>query len=590
MIVKNEERNIARCLRSAADVVDEIIVVDTGSSDGTAGVASECGARVIEAAWTQDFAAARNVGVQEASGEWILILDADEELAPGAASELRSLASHTPASGILLPVWNMLGGEDDGATINPVLRMFRNDPRHRFEGRIHEQIAISIMRADPSAKLCLGETVIHHYGYRPSVVAEKDKMRRNTELLLRSVEEEPDNPFHRYNLGVEHLRAGRPADALESFREAKKADAFVKLSYAHLVYKYEARCLQSLGRWRDAAVAAEEGVRLFGDYADLWHALAESLARSGKRRQAARAAAAALRLGRPQGIYHTEEGMGAYQTAFLLGMIYDWNGQFDAAAHWYIEAVRMKPSLLPPLLRLCRMMRIDGRAGELPALLERRFTAGKEGAGVKMAAVLLDSGCYGEAVCWLRRRAAEPEWGAASKAWLALAEAKRAASEGRFDAALLWTESYAWQAVGACAARAGEGEGPYSLAAACERLRMLRASLLYIEGGSEPSSSAFAGDGAVQHEGTEPACGLAAVAEGAAAEAGSALEKVVRTAVSGIADGSDEAALGGAAALTAYADSRLRSVESLLAKRPGRASLGVVRSARLALAGCERGD
>ncbi|WP_164779824.1 tetratricopeptide repeat-containing glycosyltransferase family 2 protein [Paenibacillus kobensis] len=644
MIVKNEERNIVRCLRSAEGAVDEMIVVDTGSSDGTAAVARECGARVIEAAWTGDFAAARNIGVKEASGEWILILDADEELAAGAAAELRPLAAHTPASGILLPIWNMLGGEDDGATINPVLRMFRNDPLHRFEGRIHEQIAVSIMRANPTAQLCLGETVIRHYGYRPSVVAEKDKMRRNTELLLRSIEEEPDNPFHRYNLGVEHLRAGQSAAALDSFREAKKADGFAKLSYAHLVYKYEVRSLQSLRRWQEAVLAAEEGIRLFGDYADLWHTLAESLARSGKLRRAASAAAAAIRLGRPQGVYHTEDGMGSHQTAFLLGVIYEWNGSIDAAAHWYIESVSMKPSLLPPLLRLCRMMRVCGRSGELPALLARRFTAVKEEAGLKIAAVLLDSGCYAEAVRWLRQRAAEPAWGAASAAWLGLAEAECAAAEGRFAVALRWVERGLEQAAGegkgkgkgegegGCdrgndrdsgshkgGAQCGDGEagdkragrecveeGPYSASVARRRMRDLQAALSYVEagggeehplGGNLGGQELLAGVSSERLERTEPACGLLAVAEGAAVaippdEDGFVLERVVQAALRGIADGGDEAARGGIAALTVYADSRLRLAESLLDNRHGspKTAHGVVRSARLILAGCERGE
>ncbi|GMK42822.1 hypothetical protein PCCS19_58820 [Paenibacillus sp. CCS19] len=677
MIVRDDEQGLARCLRSAQGVVDEaIVVVDASSADGTAGVARRYGAKVIERAWTGDFAAARNAGLDEAQGEWVLILDADEELSQGTAAGLRSLALHGQSvAGWLLPVWNMLGAdEEDGVTINPVLRLFRNDRKHRFEGRIHEQIALSILRANPNARLALGDAVIRHYGYRPSVVAEKDKIRRNMRLLLQAVEEEPDNPFHRYNLGVEYLRAGMPQDALESFREAKGSPAFTQLSYAHLVFKYEVRSLQTLGRWKEAASVAEEGVRLFSDYADLWHTLAESMSRIGRRHRAIMAACYALRLGQPKGIYHTEEGMGSHRTAYLLGMLYETAGSYDAAAYWYSETLSMKPSLMPPLYRLCRMLRVVGRGSELPVLIERRFTVSTEEASVKIAAALLDSGCTAEAVIWLRRRAAEPAWGTASSAWLALAEASHAAAEGHWAEARrrvaralrarsnagekgiragadtrvetgmgtrtgAGREAGAEAGIGAVAgtgmgtdagvgseagaetrgetrgetragadaslekeagaeaktgagAETGAGGSGYSAAVAYESLASLQRWLQLVkEGFSEASAPASAPTLQVEVKSDKASTadyGLATLMTGAVKMKDSALlERTLRHALVNVSDGCDEAAQCGSAALSAYADYRLREAEQLLAARSASsAARQVLRSARLLLAGC----
>ncbi|MHB8146865.1 MAG: glycosyltransferase family 2 protein, partial [Vulcanimicrobiaceae bacterium] len=91
MIVKNEERFLAQCLRSVADAVDEIIVVDTGSTDGTIEIAKSFGATVIERDWRNDFSWARNESIKPATRRWILFLDADEELVPASKIELARL-------------------------------------------------------------------------------------------------------------------------------------------------------------------------------------------------------------------------------------------------------------------------------------------------------------------------------------------------------------------------------------------------------------------------------------------------------------------------------------------------------------------
>ncbi|OBZ10051.1 glycosyltransferase family 2 protein [Bacillus sp. FJAT-26390] len=408
MIVRNEEQQLPRCLKSVQGIVDEIIIVDTGSSDRTIEVAEQFGAIVVRAEWEQDFAKARNVGLARAQGEWVLFLDADEMLDAATGSQLREEADHE-ASGLFLQIWNVVGSSDDerGGTVHPVLRLFRNDQHIRFEGRIHEQIAASILRRWPEAVFRLTDAKIFHYGYRHDIVLEKNKLQRNMELLERAVLEEPNNVFHRYNLGVEFLRAGMPEKALEAFRFVKKQEGFGQLSYAHLVLKYEVRSLLSLHRWAESVDAATKGTAQFADYPDMHHYRSLSLAQNGQLRQAVHAAEKALQLGAAPPQYHTEDGIGTYRTSYMLGRLKEAQLDTQGVIRAYIASLRQHSSLMPPLYRLCRYLRIAGEADRLAAILAAQLACHNEEAVLKVADVIAESGCEQAAIEWVNWHAAQ---------------------------------------------------------------------------------------------------------------------------------------------------------------------------------------
>jgi glycosyltransferase involved in cell wall biosynthesis len=408
MIVRNEEQQLPRCLKSVRGMVDEIIIVDTGSSDRTIEVAEQYGAIVVRTEWERDFAKARNRGLALAQGEWVLFLDADEMLDAATGKQLRKEADHE-AAGLFLQIWNVVGSSDDerGGTVHPVLRLFRNDPDIRFEGRIHEQIAASILRKWPGAVFRLTDAKIFHYGYRHDIVLEKNKLQRNMELLERAVLEEPNNGFHRYNLGVEFLRAGMPEKALEAFRFVKKQEGFERLSYAHLVVKYEVRSLLSLNRWDESVDAATEGTVQFADYPDMYHYWSLSLAQNGQLRLAAHAAEKALQLGAAPPHYHTEDGIGTYRTSYMLGRLKEAQLDTKGVIHAYITSLRHHSSLMPPLYRLCRYLRIAGEADRLAAILAAQLVCHNEEAVLKVAEVISESGCELAAMEWVKWHAAQ---------------------------------------------------------------------------------------------------------------------------------------------------------------------------------------
>ncbi len=193
LIVRDEAQNLPDCLRSLAPLADEIIVADTGSEDQSREIARAEGARVIEISWEDDFARARNAVLAEATGEWILVLDADERLHPADESALRARLAATQAEAFTLEIRSRLMG--DAISTSHIVRLFRNRPAFRYRGRLHEQIA-------PAIAAWLGREAIQpersgliadHDGYLPEQRRARGKVQRNETLLRRMVEEEPES-------------------------------------------------------------------------------------------------------------------------------------------------------------------------------------------------------------------------------------------------------------------------------------------------------------------------------------------------------------------------------------------------------------
>ncbi|NMB53597.1 MAG: glycosyltransferase [Leptolinea sp.] len=202
LIVKDEAQNLPRCLASLQGVVDEIIVVDTGSTDDSCRIAESFGARVHLFAWRNDFSAARNAALEQASGDWILSLDADEELEENSRGQLlRELVSSARADGFYLTVRNLQPpGELTPWLDMQILRLFRHLPGVVFEGAIHEQVTPSLLRA--GGNIQTGSLILLHYGYQLKEAQGKSRAHRNLELLQEALKITPDDPYLQYQLGA----------------------------------------------------------------------------------------------------------------------------------------------------------------------------------------------------------------------------------------------------------------------------------------------------------------------------------------------------------------------------------------------------
>jgi tetratricopeptide (TPR) repeat protein len=216
MIVRNEMRNLEACLDSVGSLADERIVVDTGSDDGTRDRASSLGARVVDFPWTDDFSAARNVGLDQARGAWILVLDADETLATQAREAVRSLVDREPREAFAL-VQVGLGPLGQPMRM-PIVRLFPNDPKVRFEFPLHEQVDRALARRGIPIRSTTIE--IQHTGYdSPARAAEKRARYRG--LIASALAKNPpsDVVLHLLYLGaVSHFEASEWREAADAFR------------------------------------------------------------------------------------------------------------------------------------------------------------------------------------------------------------------------------------------------------------------------------------------------------------------------------------------------------------------------------------
>lgn len=219
LIAKDEEEFIGSCLESVKHLVDEIIVVDTGSRDRTASLALEAGAKVFDFAWTGDFARARNYALEQAACGWILVLDADEVLEPVTIEEFSRLLDNPDVEGYFLHIRSYLE-EGREETLDQVVRLFRNKPAYRFTGVIHEQVAPSIIKKTGGGSLAISPLVIRHYGYLKSQLLKKDKSSRNISIIQRALENNPADTFLLYCLAMEHFQQDDVAGGLDCLEKA----------------------------------------------------------------------------------------------------------------------------------------------------------------------------------------------------------------------------------------------------------------------------------------------------------------------------------------------------------------------------------
>ena len=194
LITKNEQHNIRRCLTSLNQIENkQIIIVDTGSTDNTVEIAKSYGAEIYHHQWDNNFSRPRNKSLEYARGDWVMFLDADEELAPGALKTLKEEMAKPNILGYRLPLENV-GSKLHGC--NYVPRLFRNAPGLHFIGKIHETIHASVLvvMRQWNMEQTIGNTKILHHGYKPEELARKNKVKRNLALYDGALEELPDEP------------------------------------------------------------------------------------------------------------------------------------------------------------------------------------------------------------------------------------------------------------------------------------------------------------------------------------------------------------------------------------------------------------
>jgi len=218
MIVKDEAERLPGCLDSVRHQVDEMRILDTGSQDDTIAIAQSYGATVTSAEWRQDFAAARNQSLHEATGDWILVLDADETLTEAGRELLNVIQAGQPIGE--LPVAsivavNLLRHEVNAAQApySEVSRLFRNRAEIQFARPYHETIDDSVtqlLQAEPHWQVAFWpEVAIAHTGYEADAIAQRDKFTRAESIMATYLAEHPQDAYICNKLGALYVSLGR---------------------------------------------------------------------------------------------------------------------------------------------------------------------------------------------------------------------------------------------------------------------------------------------------------------------------------------------------------------------------------------------
>jgi glycosyltransferase involved in cell wall biosynthesis len=239
MIVKNEERNLPKCLDSVKGLTSEFVIVDTGSTDQTRGVAVSYGAQVIPFDFTiVDFAAARNRAIAGARGQWILVLDADEALAPESATKIEKLVALGENAGYFLERHNHSSDSENPVT-DYVVRLFPNRPNYRYRGRVHEIIDRSILAG--GGRLHQTDIRIDH-SFSSDREARRHKNHWYIEILKEEIAADPSDDSRLDFLAAEYHQLEMFDEAIEIAERIVRvrpqdARAHYFLGVYHLLYK-----------------------------------------------------------------------------------------------------------------------------------------------------------------------------------------------------------------------------------------------------------------------------------------------------------------------------------------------------------------
>lgn len=344
MIVRNEEKTLADCLRSIRPAVDEIIVVDTGSTDRTRDLARQNGAKVVEHPWEDDFAAARNVSIENASSDYILWLDADDRVDAAEMEKIRRLKMQLPRG---KEQAYFLVVEDESVNNDKILfnqlRLFPNLPQARFESRVHEQIAANLKKA--GVKLAALAITIRHTGNHDLADLQR-KANRNLAIIEAELARHPDDP-------VMHFHAGRTLSVLE-----REAEAVLHLQSALELSRRSSdddsvyveaglmlgRCFNELGNPGAAERVLRDILATDGQKALAYLYLGESLMRQGRHTEAAEVLERTQQLPVKVGLTPVSMEQVRFQQQFILGMAYQKQGLWDRAEAAFLQTLGPHPN------------------------------------------------------------------------------------------------------------------------------------------------------------------------------------------------------------------------------------------------------
>lgn len=393
MIVRNNETTIRPCLQSIRPWVDEMIVVDTGSTDATPQFCAELGAKVFHWPWRDDFAAARNESLSHASGEWVFWMDSDDTIPSECGQRLRTLAdgTHEPLTfGFVMQVQCPdASGDPHDMTIVDHVKMFRNLPNLRFEHRIHEQILPAIRRA--GGDVTFTDIYVVHSGADRTVEGRQRKLERDFRLLELDLAERPDHPFVLFNLGMTHADVKQYAEAIKRLSRCLEVsnpqESHVRKTYALLI-----SCLMQSGQSERAASECQRAMTLFPDDKEILFRTAMSSHERGELRRAVDLYRKVLVPSGDRHFVSVDAGLTGFKARHNLALVFEELGQTDSAANEWRAIIEEHSGYVPAYVGLIECLLRSGHEQEAVKYIEtlRRIPGGTAD-GFRMSARLMES-------------------------------------------------------------------------------------------------------------------------------------------------------------------------------------------------------
>ncbi|KLU57495.1 hypothetical protein EL84_02995 [Paenibacillus sp. VT-400] len=344
MIVKNEEQVLGRCLESVKDVVNEIIIVDTGSTDMTLDIARKYTDKIYSFEWVNDFSAARNESLKYATSDYILVLDADEYLEVGADFQ-KDLEKNCDY--YLFRIRNEISWDRNFTFA--AIRLFKNHISLKFENRLHEHLNI----INGTAEYTMGESnlLINHVGYTDGKMLEKDKHKRNLPLMELEVAENP-TAYNLYNMGKTYFAIQEYKKAVDFFKKAyplSKDRVFLPELLTKLAY-----ALAEINQMEDALSILADAVMMFPKETEMRYILGMIYQKAEYYRDAEVCFRKCIELG-DQGSLITE-GSGGYMAHMRLSELYEEIGQLEDSHREAVFVLNLKRNFAPALQQYLNLM------------------------------------------------------------------------------------------------------------------------------------------------------------------------------------------------------------------------------------------
>jgi GT2 family glycosyltransferase/tetratricopeptide (TPR) repeat protein/2-polyprenyl-3-methyl-5-hydroxy-6-metoxy-1,4-benzoquinol methylase len=368
MIVRDNEDTIEACLDSIYPWVDEIVVVDTGSTDRTPEICRRFGARMFEFPWCDDFSAARNVSLEPARGEWIFWMDSDDVIDQEQGRKLRALAYglHPDECFGYVAQVHCESSEPGQMTTVDHVKMFRNLPGLRFEHRIHEQILPAIRRAGGS--VAFTDLFVIHKGSIQTPEVRLRKLERDFRILQLDLERYPNHPFVLFNLGMTYEDAGQYDVAEMQLRRcldvSMPQESHVRKTWALLV-----NSIRQQGRIEEALETASHALQIFPGDKELLFRRATLFQDNGQPEQAIEDYQRILSEDVNRVFVSVDPSITGHKLHSNLALAFKDLGNIEGASHHWRLAIQECPQFVPAWIALAQVLVDQHRQEDLQALI-----------------------------------------------------------------------------------------------------------------------------------------------------------------------------------------------------------------------------